>query len=196
MITSATGFVPNYFNEVCEVARSLDYSVIEDMASRLAAVRERGGRLFLLGVGGSAANCAHAVNDFRKLCGIECYAPTDNVSELTARTNDEGWDSVFSAWLTTSRISEQRGPRIFRWRRKRGTQREHEYHQRSQVSQISRKYDFGNRWARWRLYETRWRLRSRHPDDRRGTHHASRGGFPSRRLALYRFSPRPSNPSD
>src|SRR5438270_11448008 len=74
------------------------------MATALAAVRERGGRLFILGVGGSAANASHAVNDFRKLCGIEAYAPTDNVSELTARTNDEGWETVFAGWLRTSRL--------------------------------------------------------------------------------------------
>jgi len=71
----------------------------------LAALRDRGGRLFLLGVGGSAGNCSHAVNDFRKLCGIEAYAPTDNVSELTARTNDEGWETVFAAWLRTSKAN-------------------------------------------------------------------------------------------
>jgi D-sedoheptulose 7-phosphate isomerase len=75
------------------------------MAAALAALRERGGRLFLLGVGGSAGNCSHAVNDFRKLCGIEAYSPIDNVSELTARTNDEGWDTVFSEWLKVSRLS-------------------------------------------------------------------------------------------
>jgi D-sedoheptulose 7-phosphate isomerase len=73
----------------------------------LASVRERGGRLFILGVGGSAANASHAVNDFRKIAGLECYAPTDNVSELTARTNDEGWSSVFAEWLKGSRLSEK-----------------------------------------------------------------------------------------
>ena len=78
----------------------LDASSIEAMAEGLAAVRERGGRLFILGVGGSAGHAGHAVNDFRKLCGFEAYAPTDNVSELTARTNDEGWETVFSVWLS------------------------------------------------------------------------------------------------
>lgn len=96
-----------YFEEVCEIARGIDTAEIERLASSLAAVRDRGGRLFLLGVGGSAANCAHAVNDFRKLCGIEAYAPTDNVSELTARTNDEGWASVFVGWLEVSRINSK-----------------------------------------------------------------------------------------
>ena len=92
-----------YFREVAKVAEQIDLRAIETLASELAALRSRGGRLFILGVGGSAANCSHAVNDFRKLCGIEAYAPTDNVSELTARTNDEGWETVFAAWLRTSR---------------------------------------------------------------------------------------------
>lgn len=78
--------------------------VIDSLAAELAALRAKNGRLFLIGVGGSAGNCGHAVNDFRKLCGIEAYAPTDNVSELTARTNDEGWNTVFSAWLRISRL--------------------------------------------------------------------------------------------
>ena len=91
-----------YFNEVSSIANSIDLDAVESLAADLAALRERSGRLFFLGVGGSAANCSHAVNDFRKLCGIETYAPTDNVSELTARTNDEGWNTVFSAWLKTS----------------------------------------------------------------------------------------------
>src|SRR5260370_14467382 len=90
-----------FFEEVSKVAQSIDLKAIETLAGELVALRERGGRLFLLGVGGSAANCSHAVNDFRKLCGIEAYTPVDNVSELTARTNDEGWDTVFSSWLRT-----------------------------------------------------------------------------------------------
>lgn len=92
-----------YFAEVAAVAAAIDLHAIEAMAVELAALRARGGRLFCLGVGGSAANCSHAVNDFRKLCGIETYSPVDNISELTARTNDDGWDTVFAAWLRTSR---------------------------------------------------------------------------------------------
>jgi D-sedoheptulose 7-phosphate isomerase len=92
-----------YFEEVQTIAKAIPAHAVEALVDRLVALRDRGGRLFLLGVGGSAANCSHAVNDFRKLCGIEAYAPTDNVSELTARTNDEGWDTVFSEWLKTSR---------------------------------------------------------------------------------------------
>jgi D-sedoheptulose 7-phosphate isomerase len=97
-----TAHVSKYFAQVAELATQIDQGQIEGMADGLAALRERGGRLFFIGVGGSAGNCSHAVNDFRKLCGIESYAPTDNVSELTARTNDEGWETVFSEWLVTS----------------------------------------------------------------------------------------------
>jgi D-sedoheptulose 7-phosphate isomerase len=91
-----------YFKEVSAIAESIDLAAIENLVRELGALRDRHGRLFLLGVGGSAANCSHAVNDFRKLCGIEAYTPVDNVSELTARTNDEGWDTVFASWLRTS----------------------------------------------------------------------------------------------
>src|SRR5471030_1160556 len=99
--------VKTYFQEVIKVAESIDVESIERLAEELAALRDRGGRLFLLGVGGSAANCSHAVNDFRKLCSIEAYTPVDNVSELSARTNDEGWATVFSAWLAVSRLSDK-----------------------------------------------------------------------------------------
>jgi D-sedoheptulose 7-phosphate isomerase len=96
-----------YLAEACEIARRIDHEAIERIAEGLAGLRATGGRLFLLGVGGSAANCSHAVNDFRKLCGIEAYTPTDNVSEITARTNDDGWDTVFAAWLAVSRANER-----------------------------------------------------------------------------------------
>lgn len=102
-----------YFQEVVKVAQSIDIAAVERLATELAALRERNGRLFFLGVGGSAGNCGHAVNDFRKLCGIESYAPTDNVSELTARTNDEGWDTVFAAWLKTSRANDKDAVFVF-----------------------------------------------------------------------------------
>jgi len=91
-----------FFNEVIKVAEQIDIELIERLAHELKDLRDRGGRLFFLGVGGSAGNCSHAVNDFRKLCGIEAYAPVDNVSELTARTNDEGWETVFAGWLKVS----------------------------------------------------------------------------------------------
>lgn len=99
--------VQTYFDEVQKVAREIDVAAIERLAGELKALRERGGRLFFLGVGGSAGNCGHAVNDFRKLCGIEAYAPTDNVSELTARTNDEGWETVFAEWLKVSKLKAE-----------------------------------------------------------------------------------------
>jgi D-sedoheptulose 7-phosphate isomerase len=97
-------FSQGYLAESKEVIDRLDVQQIERMADLLAAVRTRGGRLFILGVGGSAANASHAVNDFRKIAGIETYAPTDNVSELTARTNDEGWATIFESWLRVSRL--------------------------------------------------------------------------------------------
>ncbi len=97
-------FSGQFLAEATRVIAGLDASKIDAVAKKLADVRARGGRLFLLGVGGSAGNCSHAVNDFRKLCGFEAYAPTDNVSELTARANDEGWDTIFAAWLRGSRL--------------------------------------------------------------------------------------------
>jgi D-sedoheptulose 7-phosphate isomerase len=93
-----------YFDTVAEIAHALDGDQVDRMASGIAAVRERGGRLFILGVGGGAGHASHAVNDFRKLCLIESYAPTDNVSELTARTNDDGWDTSFVEWLAVSKF--------------------------------------------------------------------------------------------
>jgi D-sedoheptulose 7-phosphate isomerase len=96
-----------YLAQAAQIAQQLDHQLMERMAEELAALRERGGRLFLLGVGGSAGNCSHAVNDFRKLAGIEAYSPCDNVSELTARTNDEGWATVFEAWLKVSKANSK-----------------------------------------------------------------------------------------
>lgn len=102
-------YARQHLQEAARIIDSLDADAIERMADALAEVRGRGGRLFFLGVGGSAGNCSHAVNDFRKLAGFEAYAPTDNVSELTARTNDEGWDTVFAAWLAGSRLRREDG---------------------------------------------------------------------------------------
>ena len=106
-------FIARHLDEAAEILRRLDRDAIARVVSILRDLRDRGGRLFLLGVGGSAANCSHAVNDFRKLCGIEAYAPTDNVSELTARINDEGWAGVFAAWLRASRFSGRDGLFVF-----------------------------------------------------------------------------------
>jgi len=110
---SRTDFCSTYLAEVRDIAGRLDAMAIERMVDSLVTVRERGGRLFVLGVGGSAANASHAVNDFRKLSGIETYAPTDNVSELTARINDEGWGSVFAAWLRGSHLHSKDAVMIF-----------------------------------------------------------------------------------
>lgn len=96
-----------YFSQTSEICKKLNLYAIENIAHALAELRANEGRLFMLGAGGSAANASHAVNDFRKLCNIETYAPTDNISELTARTNDEGWESVFVEWLKTSRLGNK-----------------------------------------------------------------------------------------
>src|SRR5499427_7285101 len=97
----------SFFAAAAKICHDISFASIEVLAAELGELRERGGRLFLIGVGGSAANCSHAVNDFRKLAGIEAYSPCDNVAELTARTNDEGWATVFEAWLKTSRANEK-----------------------------------------------------------------------------------------
>lgn len=102
-----------YFKEVAAIAGQLDQSQIDALIERLLRLRKEEGRLFLCGVGGSAGNCSHAVNDFRKLAGIEAYSPVDNVSELTARTNDEGWETVFAAWLRVSRAAKRDAIMIF-----------------------------------------------------------------------------------
>ena len=102
-----------HLQETSEIIRNLHPAEIDNLAASMADVRKRGGRLFILGVGGSAANASHAVNDFRKICGFEAYAPTDNVSELTARTNDEGWASVFVEWLKGSRLESRDALLIF-----------------------------------------------------------------------------------
>jgi D-sedoheptulose 7-phosphate isomerase len=94
----------DFFSESGAICSAIDIAKIETLADELAALRDRNGRLFLIGVGGSAGNCSHAVNDFRKLCSIEAYSPVDNVSELTARANDEGWETIFAGWLEISRL--------------------------------------------------------------------------------------------
>lgn len=102
-----------YFSAAADLARAVDGDQVDAIARGLAGLRERGGRLFILGVGGGAGHASHAVNDFRKLCHIEAYAPTDNVSELTARTNDDGWDTSFTEWLGISRLSDRDGLLVF-----------------------------------------------------------------------------------
>jgi D-sedoheptulose 7-phosphate isomerase len=106
-------FVTRYLDQVGQVAARLDRGAISRLVDLLADVRESGGRLFILGVGGSAGNASHAVNDFRKIVGLEAYAPTDNVSELTARINDEGWDTSYANWLKASRLVARDGVLVF-----------------------------------------------------------------------------------
>ena len=106
-------FGEQYLAETAEIVGRIDAAQVEQCAEGLSRVREEGGRLFVLGVGGSAGHASHAVNDFRKLCGMECYAPTDNVSELTARTNDEGWDTTFVEWLRVSKLAQRDGVLVF-----------------------------------------------------------------------------------
>ncbi len=106
-------FTEQFLAEAAEILTRIDTAAVEAVAALLADCRRGGGRLFILGVGGSAANASHAVNDFRKICGFEAYAPTDNVAELTARTNDEGWASVFEAWLRVSRLRQTDAVLIF-----------------------------------------------------------------------------------
>lgn len=106
-------FSRTHLDETARIAASLDAEAVERMAALLAAVRARGGRMFFLGVGGGAAHASHAVNDFRKLAGFEAYAPTDNVAELTARTNDEGWDTAYAGWLAGSRLRADDGVMVF-----------------------------------------------------------------------------------
>lgn len=106
-------YVDDYCNEAISILNQIDRSTVENMIQLLLTIREGKGRLFFLGVGGSAGNCSHAVNDFRKIAGIESYAPVDNVSELTARTNDEGWHTIFSEWLKVSHLNEKDGVFVF-----------------------------------------------------------------------------------
>src|SRR5580698_8730714 len=108
-----SSFAQQFLDETRRLVEALDADTIERMAAGLGAVRDNGGRLFLLGVGGSAGHAGHAVNDFRKLCGFEAYSPTDNVSELTARVNDEGWDTCFAEWLRVSRLKAGDGVLVF-----------------------------------------------------------------------------------
>jgi len=106
-------YAQQHLKEAAEIIQNMDVTAIEKMADLLAGIKREGGRLFFIGVGGSAGNCSHAVNDFRKIVGIEAYAPTDNVSELTARTNDEGWATIFVEWLKVSKLSAKDGVVVF-----------------------------------------------------------------------------------
>src|SRR5262245_22476621 len=110
---TASAYTESYLREAVKIIELLDRRPVDAIVAGLAALRKAQGRLFILGVGGSAGNAAHAVNDFRKIVGIEAYAPTDNVSELTARVNDDGWETVFSRWLETSRLGANDAVLVF-----------------------------------------------------------------------------------
>ena len=106
-------FIKYFLDSIGKICNLFDLNHIDDLVNELSKIKKKKGRIFFLGVGGSASNCSHAVNDFRKLCEIECYAPTDNVSELTARTNDEGWSTVFVEWLKISNLTKNDAIFIF-----------------------------------------------------------------------------------
>jgi D-sedoheptulose 7-phosphate isomerase len=113
VVVANSEHLTRYFDAAAQIAQAIDLAGVDEMARGLATLRERRGRLFILGIGGGAGHASHAVNDFRKLCRIESYAPTDNVSELTARTNDDGWDTSFTEWLDVSRLSAADGILVF-----------------------------------------------------------------------------------
>ena len=113
LINFVETFIENYLSEVSKICQNIDNDEIKNVANEIVNVRNNKGRIFFIGVGGSAGNASHAVCDLRKLTGIECYAPSDNISELTARTNDEGWDTVFSGWLEVSNLSQRDAIFIF-----------------------------------------------------------------------------------
>ena len=103
----SANFVEDYLRQTSKIATQIDKEKINLLVQEICKIRDQNGRIFFSGVGGSAANCSHAVNDFRKIAGLECYAPSDNVSELTARANDDGWDSIFASWLKTSKLHQK-----------------------------------------------------------------------------------------
>ena len=184
-------YARQHLDEAIEIIGRLDIAAIEAMAALLARLRAEGGRLFFLGVGGSAGNCSHAVNDFRKIVGIEAYAPTDNVSELTARTNDEGWASVFVEWLKVSRLtSTDDAVRVLGWRRQPGEEHQPQPGVGAAVREAKSARRSSGRRPRRRLYrESCRRLRDR-SDRESGYDYASLGGLSGRRLAPAGLAPR------
>ncbi len=177
-------FARTHLDETKRIIDALDVAAIDRMAEMLAALRTRGGRLFFLGVGGSAGNCSHAVNDFRKIAGIEAYAPTDNVSELTARTNDEGWETVFVEWLKISRLKADDALFVFSVG---GGNLEKNVSpnlvRALQYAKKRRRKGSRRRRARRRLHGKGRRRGLHHPDRQSGRGHAAFGGVPGRDLA-------------
>ena len=176
-----------FFAAAAQICHDISFASIEALASELDRLRERKGRLFLLGVGGSAANCSHAVNDFRKLCGIETYSPVDNVSELTARTNDEGWDTVFAAWLEISHLNDKDAILVYSVGRRRcRAQYQRQYRQGDRSGQGAFGQGVRDRGPGQRLCGQARRRGGRDSPGQSGLGHPPVGGFPGRGLALSR----------
>ncbi len=182
-------YARQHLQEAARIIESLDADAIERVVGALAEVRARGGRLFFLGVGGSAGNCSHAVNDFRKLAGFEAYAPTDNVSELTARTNDEGWETVFAAWLSGSRL--RREDAVFVFSVGGGSLEKNisaNLVRALAARQKGRRNDRWRRRARRRLHRAGRRCVRHHPDGQSRHHYTAQRGVPGGRLAPARVA--------
>ena len=190
-------FVRGYLEETLAAVRGLDAAAIDGVATGLARVREAGGRLFILGVGGSAGHASHAVNDFRKICGFEAYAPTDNVSELTARVNDEGWETSFSEWLKVSRLgaSDARAG-LLRRRRQPREERVAQPGARAGAGAERRRAGVRHRRQGRRLHGGCRRGLRDHPDRLAGSHHAAHRGPVRRRLAPAGQPPRAEGGGD
>ena len=178
-------YTQQYLAAAAQVIEQLDRNAIEAMVQLVVKTRQRGGRLFVLGVGGSAGNASHAVNDFRKIAGIESYAPTDNVSELTARINDEGWDTAFAKWLEGSRLNKK-GSDLGLVRRRWQSPAEYKCQLgcSTRVRQRGRSQNLRHRGAGWRLYSPSRRCLRYCADGRAGCSHAADGILPSRYMAL------------
>jgi phosphoheptose isomerase len=177
-----------YLAEAREVIERIDVHEVEKMVCLLRAARDSGARIFFLGVGGSAANASHAVNDFRKIVGFEAYAPTDNVSELTARINDDGWNSVFANWLKGSRLTSTDVVFVFSVG---GGDLQHNVSQscsRVAVCKRSWRNDFGRRRTQWRLHCASRRCVRHRAECESQKHNALYGGISSRYLAFTRFT--------
>ena len=184
-------FTEDFLAEATEIIARLDVASIEKAAGLLASTRAAGGRLFILGVGGSAANASHAVNDFRKIAGIEAYAPTDNVSELTARANDEGWSSIFDGWLRVSRLRQDDLllDSVGRWRKHR-TECKSESGSRFKLREIDRDEDYRRGWPRRWLYREGCRRLRAHSNRKSCAHHSAHRGFSGGSLASSGFASR------
>ena len=189
--------VDTFFQQVARIATGIDRDAIERLAQELRSLRERGGRLFVLGVGGSAGNCSHAVNDFRKLCGIEAYAPVDNVSELTARANDEGWETIFTGWLDVSRANAKDAILVFSVG---GGDAERNVSMNIvravDMAQRARAQGVRHRRPRHRPHGETWRHRNCHPGRRSGADYAAFGSFPGGGVALPGLAPGTADQED